>query len=116
MAGEQVEHVVEEADAGRAAARARAVEVEAQLDVGLPRLTRDVRPPAHRAPFSRTSIEAAWRTKPSARAIGAPARASAAAAGPIRTSLMRRRKWRGPSCEANRAAPPVGSVWFEPAT
>ena len=37
--------------------------------------------PGHGAGFSRTSIEAAWRSKPSARAIGAPARASAAGRG-----------------------------------
>ena len=47
---------------------------------------------------------------------GAPARASTPAAAPMRTSLMRRRKWRTESPEAKRAAPAVGSVWFEPAT
>ena len=38
------------------------------------------------------------------------------AAAPIRTSAMRRRKCRAESPEAKRAAPSVGSVWFEPAT
>ena len=54
--------------------------------------------------------------KPSARAIGAPAAASAPAAAPTWTSLIRRRNVRADSPEAKRAAPPVGSEWFEPAT
>ena len=37
-------------------------------------------------------------------------------ASPIRTSAIVRRKWRGESAEAKRAAPPVGSTWLEPAT
>ena len=90
---------------------------ERERDARLLRVSRAISARAcHGAGFSRTSIDAAWRSKPSARAIGAPARASAAAAGPIRTSLMRRRKWRALSPEAKRAAPPVGSVWLEPAT
>ena len=64
----------------------------------------------------RADIDSACTAKPSAAAIGTPASASAAAASPIRTSLMRRRKWPAYSPEAKRAAPPVGSVWFEPAT
>ena len=70
------------------------------------------------APFSRTraSIDSACTTKPSARAIAAPAAASAATASPTWTSLMRRRNWRGDRPEAKRAEPPVGSEWFEPAT
>jgi hypothetical protein len=39
-----------------------------------------------------------------------------AVAGAIRTSLMRRRKWPTFRPDAKRAAPPVGSVWLEPAT
>ncbi len=35
---------------------------------------------------------------------------------PILTSAMRRRKWRGESPEAKRAAPPVGRMWLEPTT
>ena len=60
--------------------------------------------------FSRlASIDAAWRSKPSARAIGAPgARPARAAAAPTRTSAMRRRKWRTLRPEAKRAAPSVG--------
>ena len=34
----------------------------------------------------------------------------------IRTSDIVRRKWRGDSPDSNRAAPPVGRMWFEPAT
>ncbi len=60
------------------------------------------------AGFSRTraSIDSACTSKPSARAIGAPAAASLAAAAPMRTSAMRRRKWRGESAggEARGAA------------
>ena len=62
------------------------------------------------------AIEAAWAGKPSACAIGTPARASAGAASLRRTSAIRRRKWRTLRPEAKRAAPSVGSVWFEPAT
>jgi hypothetical protein len=32
------------------------------------------------------------------------------------TSAIRRRKSRTDSAEANRADPPVGSEWFDPAT
>ena len=65
---------------------------------------------------TRASIDSACTTNPSARAIGAPAAASAAAASPMCTSLMRRRNWRGDRPEAKRAEPPVGRLWFEPAT
>src|SRR4051794_143344 len=117
VARQEVEHVVEEADAGRAPARARAVQPERQADVGLLRGAGDLSGSRHRgAPFCRASIEAAWTVKPSARAIGAPAGASAVAAAPMWTSAMRRRKWRTESEEAKRAAPPVGSEWLEPAT
>ena len=62
-------------------------------------------------------IEAAWRGE----ALGLgdrhagrpPARARRRAR---RTSAIRRRKWRTLRPEAKRAAPSVGSVWFEPAT
>ena len=117
VAREQVEHVVEEPHARRPRAGAGSVQAECERDVGLPRRAGHLRGAGHRgARFSRISIDAAWCSKPSARAMGAPARASAPAARPTRTSAIRRRKWRGESPEANRAAPPVGSVWLEPAT
>src|SRR6185312_1811576 len=103
-------------DAGLAHAGARSVEPERQADVGLLGGAFDGRGSHGRPPFCRASIEAAWTVKPSARAIGAPARASAGAASPMCTSAMRRRKWRADSAEAKRAAPPVGSEWLEPAT
>jgi hypothetical protein len=65
VAREQVEHVVEEADAGLACARAGAVEGEAQRHVGLARGARDLGGAAHEGGFSsksgtRACIEAAW--------------------------------------------------------
>src|SRR3954465_8396875 len=80
----EVEHVVEEPDAPGGAAGPGPFGVGGELDAGFPRLTRDVRPSAPRGPFSRTSMEAAWTSKPSARARGAAARASAGAPGPLR--------------------------------
>ncbi len=63
------------------------------------------------------SIDLACHGKPSARAMGAPAQASApAASAPIRTSLMRRRKTRVESPDAKRADPAVGNEWFAAAT
>ena len=105
-------------DARVARARAGAVERQRQPHVGLGGLALDRGRAAHRAGFSRTraSIDSACTSKPSARAIGAPAAASLPAASPIRTSAILRRKWRGESIEAKRAAPPVGSTWLEPAT
>ena len=67
--------------------------------------------------FSRTSIEAAWTDEALGPAIGAPARGERArrvadahlAHAPAEVA-------RADSPEAKRAAPPVGSVWLEPAT
>ena len=104
MARHRVEQVVEEADAGRALARARAVEVQRQLDVGLARGAMDLRGAAH----ARRSIDSACTGKPSARASAAPAGARRAAprAARIRapcaagtwpatapTGTERRRRW-----------------------
>src|ERR1019366_10635874 len=82
VAGEQVEHVIEEADTGVARAGAAAVEREAQRDVRLARCAGDLCVAAHGDGFStksgtRARIDSAWATKPSARAIGTPARARA---------------------------------------
>ena len=119
MAREQVEHVVEEADAGVHLARHVAVEVEADLDVGLAGLAAQLCGAAHVVTDShgsgRTSTPRAPRS-PRPRRPGPPARASAAAAPPTWTSAMRRRKWPTLRPDAKRAAPSVGSVWFEPAT
>ena len=117
VAREQVEHVVEEADAGAARAGAGAVEAERQADVGLARLAADLGGAAHGAGFSRlASIDAAWASKPSARGDRGAGRGERGGrlAG-IRTSAMRRRKWRALRPEAKRAAPSVGSAWLEPA-
>ena len=116
VARQQVQHVVEEADARLAGPSALAVEAERQADVGLLGLAGDLGGARHPVGFSRTRIDSACRVKPSASAIGAPARASASAAPLIRTTLMRRRNCRVDSPDVNRAAPPVGSVWLEPAT
>ena len=120
VAREQVEHVVEEADAG---ARSRPARLPSRsrrdLHVGLAGLPAQLCGAAHRVRDSggsgRTSTRRARRS-PRPRRPGTPARASAAAAGPTRTSLMRRRKCATLSPDAKRAAPSVGSVWFEPAT
>ena len=45
-----------------------------------------------------------------------PRRRACRPPAPICTSAIGRRKWRGESVEAKRAAPPVGSTWLEPAT
>src|SRR5262249_52603393 len=116
----QVEHVVEEAHARVAGAEARPFQAQRQAYLGLARPALDcARPIAHVGGLSpmRASIERACHSKPSARAIEAPDFASLATPrGPMRTSAMRRRKWRADSVEAKRAAPPVGSTWLEPAT
>jgi hypothetical protein len=60
VAREQVEHVVVEADAGRARAGAGAVEPEGERDVGLGGLSRDLRGAGNLGRgFSRISIERA---------------------------------------------------------
>ena len=86
---------------------------ELEVDPGLGGLAVDVSAAGHGRPFSRTSIDAACRSNPSARAIAAPGAASASAASPIRTSLMRRRKWRDvePGGEARRAAGRAACGW-----
>ena len=90
VAGEQVEHVVEEPDAGVALAAALAVELEGHVNLGLAGLAVDLGGTRHREPLSRmrASIDWAWSSNPSARAIGAAARASSAASSPIRTSAI----------------------------
>ena len=113
VAGEQVEHVVEEADAGGAGAGAGAGQAERQGDVGLaglagrcvggPRASRATGDSRPRAP-SRRRGPGSPRPRRSARRR----RASAAAASPTRTSAIRRRKWRTLRPEAKRAAPSVG--------
>ena len=104
-------------DARRPFAAAIAVELELDVNLGLAGLAVDLRGTRHREPLSRmrASIESACSSNPSARAIGAASRASAAASSPIRTSATRRRKCAGDNDDANRAAPLVGSTWLEPA-
>ena len=105
VAGEQVEHVVEEADPGLAAAGAAAVEPELERDVGLAGAALALGGAGRvvmTAAFSptRATIDSACTVNPSARAIGAPAAASAGAASPMWTSLIRRRNARGDRPEA----------------
>ena len=87
MTGDQVEHVVEEADAGDAAPGPAPVEREREAHVGFSRRALDDGRATHERPFSRmrASIDSAWTTKPSARAISAPAGASVPEADPIST-------------------------------
>ena len=113
VAGEQVEHVVEEADARIARSAPVAVEGQREAHLRLARAAlhrgRSRRHGASRLSPMRASIERACHSSPSTRAIGAPARASlAAASGPMWSSAIRRRKWRAESIEAKRAAPAVG--------
>ena len=109
MAGEQVEHVVEEADArGERAAAASPSRSRLTCDVGLAGRAAQlcaVRLMRQRFSRIRARIDSACTAKPSASAIGTPARASAAAASPMRTSVIRRRKWRDGQAggEARRA-------------
>ena len=81
VAGEQVEHVVEEPDAGVALAGAVAVERQADADVGLPvvRSISAVRAIVRPLSRMRASIDSRVELEPSARAIGAAARASSPA-------------------------------------
>src|SRR5439155_12382251 len=112
VAREGVEHVVEETDAGRARAASCAIERQCDADVGLARRTGYLCGTAH----ARRSIDSPWTGKPSARAIAAPCDARRAAASSVNdTRAILRRKARGESAEAKRAAPPVGSTWLEPA-
>ena len=74
VAREQVEHVVEEADAGARARRAPSPSsCELDVDLGLAGLAVDLAGTRHRVPLSRmrASIDRAWSSKPSARATGA---------------------------------------------
>src|SRR5207253_3823421 len=81
VAGDQVEHVVEEPHAGHALAGALAIQTEADVDVGLAGRAVDLGGAGHRGSFSRmrASIDRAWTSKPSARANGAADRASSVA-------------------------------------
>src|ERR1019366_908398 len=83
VAGHQVEHVVEKSHARAARARAGAFEGQLEANVCLAGPALDLGVAAHGSPFSRTraSIDSACTSKPSARASGAPAAASLAAAG-----------------------------------
>ncbi len=89
VARQQVEHVVEEPDAGVALALAVAVQRQRQVDVGLSGPAVDLGGTCHHVPLSRmrASRDLACSSKPSARAMGAAAAASAAASEPIRTSV-----------------------------
>src|ERR1035441_2250843 len=86
VAGHQVEHVIEKSHARAARARAGAFEGQLEADVCLAGPALDLGVAAHGSPFSRTraSIDSACTSKPSARASGAPAPASLAAAAPLR--------------------------------
>ncbi len=75
---EQVEHVVEEPDAGPALAGTGPVEPELEVDPGLGRRAVDVSAAGHGRPFSRTSMDAACRSNPSARASAASGRCQGA--------------------------------------
>src|SRR5258705_975286 len=113
VAGDRVEHVVEKADPRRARSAAGAVELQRDADVGLTRGAGYLRGTAH----LRRSMDSPWTGKPSARAIAAPYGARRAAASSVNdTRAMRRRNVLGESALANRAAPPVGRTWLEPAT
>ncbi len=88
VAGQRVEQVIEEAHAGLARARARAVEIEAQAYVGFACGAVDLRGSAH----ARRSIDSACTGKPSARARAAPAGARRPGASPGKdTQAIRRR-------------------------
>src|SRR5205823_1115426 len=111
VARERVEHVVEEADARDAHAATGPVERQGDADVGLARGAGYLCGTAH----ARRSIDSPWTGKPSARAIAAPCGARRAAASSVNdTRAILRRKARGESAEAKRAAPRVGSTWLEP--
>ena len=98
VAGEQVEHVVEEADAGRARAGAGAVERRAsRRDVGLAGLAGDLGGAAHRRwilPSAPPSTRRGPRSPRRARSRAPAARERARRRRRTRTSAMRRRKWR----------------------
>ena len=81
MAGQQVEHVVQEPDAASRAARAHPSRDRPDANLGLSCPAIDCGCAAHRGRLSRmrASIDWAWSSKPSARASGAAARASSSA-------------------------------------
>ena len=110
VTGEQVEHVIEKPDAGVALARRRALERELDVYVRLGGLAVDLGGAASCRPLSRmrASIERAWSSNPSARATGAAARASSAAAVADPDLGEPAAKVSGDSPEANRAAPSGG--------
>ena len=112
VARQRVEQVVEEADAGRALARARAVELSDERDVGLACVARWMS-------AVRLTRGAPWTR----RARGSPRRGRARrlrARGGRRPRRAKIREpsgagtWPGRGRSAKRAAPPVGSTWFEP--
>src|SRR5262249_10921875 len=117
VAGEELEHVVEEADAGGDLGVA-AVQGQLQADLRLLGLAVDL---GCAAPFPSTafalgSTDSAWTGKPSARASVATVGASSRAAScPISTVAIARLKTPGPSGPWKRPAPPVGRMWLEPA-
>ena len=118
VAGEQVEHVVEEADAGRARARAGAVERRARARRSVSPVSRSISAVrAHGAGFSRTlhrrRVELEALGARDRRAGGAPARRRRRRSAP---RLMRRRKWRDAAPRRSARRRSVGSMWLEPAT
>ncbi len=120
--GEQVEHVVEEADAGRAGARAGAVERQRQRDLGLAVSRGDLALRwlirlAILAAGAGAASTRAWSSKPSARAIGAPAGGELRGAGADpdlghAAAKVPRRERRGEACGAGRS----GARGWSPAT
>ena len=113
VARHRVEQVVEEADPRRALARARAVEVERQLDVGLAGGAVDLQRCGSRAALHGFCVH---RKALGTRERGAGGREAGGRLGGKDTRAIRRRKVAGESADWKRAAPPVGSTWFEPAT
>src|SRR5436190_19256931 len=114
VARERVEHVVEESDSRRPRPAARTVERQRDRDLGLTRAAGYLGRTAH---VRRRSIDSPWTGKPSACAMAAPCGARRAAASSVKdTRAILRLNVRGESADAKRAAPPVGSTWFEPAT
>ena len=106
VAGEQVEHVVEEADAGRGA-RLAPVEVEREPDLGLGGAALSFR--GVWLMLVLIIADSPWTGKPSARASASTCGASfAAASAGTSTVAILRRKTPGPSGPEKRPAPPVG--------
>src|SRR6185436_14747925 len=129
---EQLEHVVEERDAGRDLVAPAAVEPERQLDVRLLGLARDRSGAAAMPRRSATGTNWHQRRPPMAASRCSTARpcasspsrrASRTTAGPSRAmvrgvasmTLVRFMKSYTPRGDAKRAVPPVGRTWFGPA-